>query len=95
MNKKVEKFIAEYNIKTDYKTRYIDLVSEVGELGKELLLSDNYNKEKFNITNNTIYEIGDCLFSLIALCNELNIDHNEALKCSLEKYKKRFEVKGE
>jgi len=90
MQKTVEDFINKHKLQSDEATRYIDLVSEVGELGKEILLSTNYGKKDF--TNNPAItdEIGDCIFSLLALCNELGIDAHKALSASILKYEARF-----
>ncbi len=38
--------------------------------------------------------MGDCLFSILALCCEMNIDAEEALNFALNKYKQRNELKG-
>jgi len=81
-------------LQTNREIRYIDLVSEVGELGKEIIQGSNYGKNGFTITKKTQDEIGDCLFSLLALCCSLNINAEEAVKNSLLKHEKRFAEKG-
>lgn len=99
MQKTVRDFLTKYRLWSDEETRYIDLVSEVGELGKAILVSTNYGKK--NIARNDlkddliIDEVGDCIFSLLALCNELDIDAGEALDISLSKYESRFTQKGD
>ncbi len=90
MQKKVEKLINKYKLNCNYETRYIDLVSEVGELGKELIKGSNYNSKEYNKTPNTKIELGDCLFSLFALCSELDINAEEALDDAINKYNNRF-----
>jgi uncharacterized protein YabN with tetrapyrrole methylase and pyrophosphatase domain len=95
MQKVVEDFIKEYNLNCTEKIRYMDLVSEVGELGKEIIKSCNYGKQEFECTLEIKDEMGDCLFSLIALCYEMNINVNSALNSSIEKYKNRFSINGE
>ena len=87
-------FLNKHKLRTDAKTRYIDLISEIGELGAEITKSTEYGKKDFTVTSQMIDEIGDCVFSLLALCNELNIDAEEALHKSLAKYMRRFESKG-
>lgn len=42
MQDRVDKLIRQYHLTGDEVIRYIDLVSEVGELGKELLKSSEY-----------------------------------------------------
>ena len=90
MQKLVEDFMREFSLQTGHEIRHMDLVSEVGELGKEIIKGSNYGKEGFVITPKTAEEMGDCLFSLPALCHELEIDSKTALKYALEKYRERF-----
>ena len=95
MQKAVANFIAEYNLNTDAQTRYIDLVSEIGELGKEILTSTDYGKNGFTPNPKMLDEIGDCLFSFFAMCHEMKIDAEGALNKSLSKYEQRFADKGD
>ena len=95
MQKSVEKFIKEYNLATTVEARFIDLVSEVGELGKEILKGNDYGKTPHKNSAKLSDEIGDCLFSLLALCCESGVDAEDALKGVLEKYRKRFASKGD
>ncbi len=87
-------FLDEYKLRCGINERYIDLSSEVGELGKELLKATDYGKAAFRMTADTEQEFGDCLFSLIALSGELGIDPASALDSALAKYKRRFDAKG-
>lgn len=43
--------VKKYDLETSPELRYIDLTSEMGELGKELLKGSNYGKQDFNKTN--------------------------------------------
>jgi len=95
MQESVKEFIEKYRLRTDGQTRYIDLVSEIGELGKEIIKSTDYGKNEFAQNSHITSEIGDCMFSLLSLCCELNIDAEEALRDSLSKYEQRFMEKGE
>lgn len=90
MQNKVNDLIKKYNLNTDVSTRYIDLVSEIGELGKEIIKGSDYNTKDFEVTKDTKEEIGDCLFSLLALCSNLNLDYKQCLDIALNKYQKRF-----
>ena len=91
---KVYAAVQQFGLNCGYEARYIDLVSEIGELGKELLKGSDYHQSSLEISANTAEEMGDCLFSIIALCRELSIDPASALDTALEKYKQRFAVKG-
>lgn len=90
----VGEMVSRYDLETTPELRYIDLTSEVGELGKELLKSTEYGKEKFNKTEKTETEIGDILFSLTCIANSLQIDLVQSLINSMKKYQKRFKEKG-
>ena len=94
MQKSVKDFIKKYNLQTNEQIRYMDLVSEVGELGKEILTGTNYGKKEYEHTHNASSELGDCLFSLLALCCQMNVDAEQALGQALAKYEARFAQKG-
>lgn len=94
MQKSVDVFLKKHQLNCQPETRYIDLVSEVGELGKELLKGTEYGKEQLTVTPDTEMELGDCLFSILALCYELEIDAECALKKALDKYSRRLDETG-
>lgn len=95
IQKEVNDLILKYNLESPLEERFIDLVSEVGELGKEILKGSEYGKKDFSITDNAESEIGDVLFSLICVSNALNIDMKKALDGVLDKYNNRFSKKGD
>jgi len=95
MQQLVSDFISKYNLQTNEHTRYIDLISEIGELGKEIIKSTNYGKCEYVQTPETREEMGDCLFSLLALCSAMNIDAEDALQKVITKYEARFQKKGD
>ncbi len=90
----VRDLILKYDLESPLEERFIDLVSEVGELGKEILKGSEYGKKEFCITENIESEIGDVLFSLICVSNALDIDMKKALDSVLKKYNDRFSKKG-
>jgi len=75
--------------------RYADLVSEIGELGKELLVGSNYGASELKITENTAKEMGDVVFALVLLANSLDLDLEICLNMALEKYRNRFGQTGQ
>lgn len=91
MQKRVKDFVEQYSLSCGVRNRYMDLVSEVGELGKEILKSTDYGKTSFQTTDAAKEEMGDCLFSILALCEEMNIDAHDAMNGALRKYAQRFE----
>lgn len=94
MQNKVRNLIDEYSLSCSENIRYIDLVSEIGELGKEILKETDYGKKDYVSNESSKEEMGDCIFSLLALCCEMKIDANEALDYALKKYRERFSAKG-
>lgn len=90
----VSEIVKKHDLETVPELRFVDLTSEVGELGKELLKGSNYGTKELEKTKNLSLEVGDTLFSLICLANSLDIDLQTALENVIEKYKVRFNQKG-
>lgn len=90
MQKKIKEFVEKNNLDSSIESRTLDLVSEVGEVAKEVLKSTSYGKKPFNISAEMELEIGDVFFSLTTLANQLNIDIEKALDMVLSKYQKRL-----
>lgn len=90
----VSEMVNRYGLETTPELRYVDLTTEVGELGKELLKGSNYGKKTLEKTDNLESEMGDTLFSLTCIANSLNIDLQTALVNVMKKYQKRFNEKG-
>jgi len=74
--------------------RILDIQSELGELSKEYLKQTKYGTEDFVLNDDFVLEIGDCLYSLLSLSDELGIDANFALDRVIEKYKRRVQNKN-
>lgn len=70
------------------------LTSELGELGKELLKATRYGQKPFTPQPGCEEEMGDCLFSLLALCCEMGLDASKALDAALKKYEARYALYG-
>lgn len=94
IQEEINEMIKKYDLEISTETRFIDLVSEIGELGKEILKGNDYGKKEFSKTDNLESEVGDVLFSLICIANGLNIDLKSALKGVMKKYNSRFLEKG-
>ena len=94
MQNTVKCFVDQHRLACGVQNRYVDLVTEIGELGKELLKITNYGKEPATEWTAASDEMGDCLFSLFALCNEMHIDAKQALVYAMQKYSNRFAEKG-
>ena len=94
IQEKVDELIKKYNLESSVEIRFIDLISELGELGKEILKGNEYGKKDLCNTENLESEIGDTFFSLICVANGLNIDLQNALDNVLNKYENRFSNNG-
>jgi len=84
-----------YNLECPVEIRFIDLASEVGELGKEILKTSNYGKEACKPSASKADEIGDVLFSLACIANTLGVDLEDAMRAAIEKYHARFAKTGD
>ena len=94
IQEKVDELTKKYNLGGSAEIKYIDLTSEVGELGKEILNGSDYGTKEFAATDNLESELGDTFFSLVCVANELGIDLGNALNKVLEKYEYRFNTSG-
>ena len=86
---KVENFCEQHNLSKSVEARFLDVVSELGELAKEILLNSNYGKKTIENSERLEEEIGDTIFSLIAPSNSVDIDMEVALDKVLNKYESR------
>jgi NTP pyrophosphatase (non-canonical NTP hydrolase) len=86
----VKQFCHENHMNADIESRYIDLSSELGELGKEILKGTDYGTKDFSRSKDLALEMGDLLFSLLALANTCDVDIEKALSDVLEKYRRRL-----
>ena len=90
---RVAEFVAAHGLGTDVAHRLLDLVSEVGEVSKELLKVTQYGKSTFQENVQWEEELGDVLFALICVANTTGVDLETALAKVLTKYQNRIECK--
>lgn len=88
---RVRKFCKENKLDAPVEHRMLDLVSEIGEIAKEILKASDYGKKQAEFREEIKAELGDALFSLLVLANQLGVSMEEALDVVLEKYRKRLE----
>lgn len=89
----VATFLDEHNLHTHPAYRLLDLTAEVGELAADAVKSSEYGATPDDLTVNTD-ELGDALFALLALAEELDLDAGDALAESLAKYENRVDTSG-
>lgn len=90
---KVAEFIAEHDLQGKPAYRILDLASEVGEIAKDAVESGEYGATPEQLEVNTD-EVGDVLFSLLAVAESLDIDASVALDEALDKYQRRLKETG-
>ncbi|MFC6991506.1 MazG nucleotide pyrophosphohydrolase domain-containing protein [Haladaptatus sp. GCM10025707] len=71
----------------------LDLVAEVGELAGDATESTDYGARPTALSIRDD-ELGDALFTLLALADALEMDAGAALETSLEKYESRIADTG-
>jgi NTP pyrophosphatase (non-canonical NTP hydrolase) len=94
MQIKAKEFIDKNNLHRSPRISMMDLLMEIGDLCKEVLIAIDNDKKKFEFTPQVVDELGDCLFYILILCNDADVDANEALNNSLLRYEGRFAEKG-
>ena len=89
--KSVANFVIHNNLEIPITNRFLDFVSEVGELAKEVLTATDYGAQPFGVPLAWEDELGDVFFSLICIANASQVDMNFALESALVKYQARME----
>jgi NTP pyrophosphatase (non-canonical NTP hydrolase) len=92
--RRVAEFLARHDMETQPAYRLLDLSSELGELAKEICESTDYGHRPADVAVSDD-ELGDALFALLALADELDVDAEAALETSLSKYEGRIEETGD
>jgi NTP pyrophosphatase (non-canonical NTP hydrolase) len=90
LQQKIKDFTSTHNLDCPIEHRALDLVSEIGEVAKEIIKMSNYGTKKPAFREELKGELGDVLFSLTVLANQLDVDLEDALNLVLEKYQKRL-----
>ena len=95
LQKKIKDFCQENDLNCNIQSRILDIISELGELSKEILKSTQYGKIHSRVvSDNIMTEIGDVYFSLICLTNQLEVDAESAINMAIDKYKARLSTKS-
>jgi NTP pyrophosphatase (non-canonical NTP hydrolase) len=92
---RVAAFVAEHKLETETASRLLDLLSELGEVAKEILKGSDYGKKDFSPTPDWESELADTFFSLICLANATGVDLDTALSAALQKYQDRLSSRGD
>ena len=88
------RFAVDHNLTHSASVYALDMVSELGEVAKELLLATDYGRQEAQFGDRLAGELGDVLYSLCLLATAVDVDLDAALTAALEKYTQRFQEKG-
>ncbi len=91
MQQKIKKFVQENHLEIKPEFRALDIVSETGDLAKEILKATEFGGKESGFKEEIRHETGELLFSTICLANTYNIDLEQALAETMQKYKKKIE----
>ncbi len=99
IQKEIREWIRDKGFKWPLYVQYIHLVEEIGELGESLTVSQGDRKqgsgEKALADHDDVEEeIGDSLFALISIANELNLDIKKILDETFIRYDMKMKRKG-
>ncbi len=89
-------FAEKHNLTHDPGVYLVDLLSELGEVGKAWLTATQYGERPFpsQPPPNFTEELGDTLYSLCQLANATGVNLENALQNALQKYQTRWQAKG-
>lgn len=92
--RRVAAFLADNDMESPPAFRLLDLVSELGEVAKEVNESTEYgsNPDDISVAED---ELGDMLFALLALADSVDVDAGAALETAISKYEARIAEKGD
>jgi NTP pyrophosphatase (non-canonical NTP hydrolase) len=91
--REVAAFVEDHGLDAPPAYRLLDAVSELGEVAKEVAESTDYSDSPAD-TEVASDEVGDVLFSLLALAEAVDVDAGEALDEALAKYESRIDESG-
>lgn len=91
----VARFVSEHQLEAPVEARLLDLLSEIGEVAKEVLKASAYGRRPFQPTDEWAAELADAFFSLICVANSTNVNLEDTLIEALEKYSVRLGGKGD
>jgi NTP pyrophosphatase (non-canonical NTP hydrolase) len=87
--RRVAAFVESNDLEAPPEFRLLDLVSELDEVAKDAAESTDYGTEPDSLAVEAD-ELGDALFSLLALAESLDVDAGAALDEALAKYAQRL-----
>lgn len=93
--KRVAQFVAAHDLETGVEARLLDLISELGEVAKEVLKGSEYGRVPFHPTAEWEQELADAFFALICIANSTGVNLDTALDDVIMKYTTRLTSEGD
>lgn len=87
-------FAQQHQLQHTAPVHALDLMSELGEVAKELLKATQYGEKPAQFRPTMAEELGDLLYSLCLLAEAVEVDLDTALQKTLAKYEQRRQNKG-
>ncbi len=84
-------FALEHNLDHPAGVYALDVMSELGEVAKEILLATNYGSKKAHFRDELAGELGDLLYSICLLATASGVNLEAAFTNTLEKYEMRWD----
>ena len=91
--RRVAAFVADHDLDAPPEYRILDLAAEVGEIAADATALSAYGADPEDLSVKS-GEIGDALFSVLALADSLDVDADDALDEALGKYETRLDETG-
>ena len=92
--RQVSDFAHRRHLLHDPAVHALDVISEAGEVAKEVLLATDYGRRVCQPRPELVDELGDLLYSVLALTEACGADAGEALGRALSKYDHRLAERG-
>lgn len=87
-------FAQQHQLQHTASAHALDVMSELGEVAKELLKATQYGEESAQFRPEIVEEIGDLLYSLCLLAEAAGVDLEMAFQKTLKKYERRWQSQG-
>lgn len=78
--------VKKYGLFNGVSEDFKNLQAEIDKLGKEIERGTTDKKYEYLLTPRAISEMGLCLFALLALCEEMQVDPNKAIGIALNRH---------
>ncbi len=82
-------FAQKHNLQHSASVYALDLMSELGEVAKEILLASDYGQQPPQFNADMAAELGDVLYSLCLLATAVDVDLDTAFAQTINKYQSR------